>query len=210
MPQQRWLADNRREGALVTRDPGPDALAIRCHSRNPDGIVLIQDFIQVEKPFAEVRATFLAEPRALLVNHANAAYHEGEQLSMRLYPLTKHKHFGKRIVIDLGQPYERGGRLVLPIHWWAPGATRLYPRLEADLDVAPVGDGTTQITLMGRYDPPLAALGRGADRMLLHHIAEASIRSFLAKIARALEDSAARATRRLEHAVPVESTPRTH
>jgi hypothetical protein len=62
----------------------------------------------VEKPFAEVRATFLAEPRALLVNHANAAYHEGEQLSMRLYPLTKHKHFGKRIVIDLGQPYERG------------------------------------------------------------------------------------------------------
>jgi hypothetical protein len=167
--------------------------------------VLIQDFIQVERPFAEVRAAFLADPRALLADRANAAYHEGE-MSLRLQPIAKRPRFGKRIVIDVGEPYERGERCVLPIHWWAPGATRLFPRLEGDLEVAPVGEGTTQITLMGRYDPPLAAIGRGADRMLLHHIAEASIRSFLAKVAAALDGSDARATSRLDHAVPAGST----
>jgi len=163
--------------------------------------VLIQDFIQVRKPFTAVRAAFLADPRALLADHASAAYHEGE-VSLRLSPLAKHKRFGKRVVIDVGQPYERGGRLVLPIHWWAPSATRLYPSLEADLEVTPVGNGTTQITLMGRYDPPLAAIGRGADRMLLHHIAEAGIRSFLVKIAGALGDSDARDSQRARHVAP--------
>jgi len=192
---------------LVIRDPGPDALAIERHSRHPDGTVLIQDFIQVETPFADARAAFLGDPRSLLADHADAAYREGEQLSWRLHPLTRHKWLGKRIVIDLGPPYERAGRLVLPIHWWAPGATRLYPRLEADLEVAPVGDGRTQITLMGRYDPPLAVVGNAADRILLHHIAEASIRSFLVKIAGALDSSHLRATSSLGHAVAAESTP---
>src|SRR5438132_10601857 len=132
MPGNHGGLTARRPGALVTSDLGPDALANDVPTRNPDGTVLIQDFIQVEKPFAEVRAAFVADPRALLASQADAAYHEGEQLSIRLLPLTKHKRFGKRVVVDLGAPYERSGRLVLPIHWWAPGATRLYPRLEAD------------------------------------------------------------------------------
>jgi hypothetical protein len=38
--------------------------------------------------------------------------------------------------------------------------------------------------------------------MLLHHIAEASIRSFLAKVAAALDASDVRATSRRGHAVP--------
>jgi hypothetical protein len=168
---------------------------------------LIRDFIQVETPFAEARAAFLDDPRDLLADHADAAYREGEQLSRRLDPRMRHKWLGKRIVIDLGQPYELAGRLVLPIHWWAPGADRLYPCLEADLEVAPVGDGRTQITLMGRYDPPSALQGSGADRILHHHIAEASIRTFLVKIAAALDGSHAAATGNLGQVRAAHSTP---
>jgi len=189
------------KGALVTPDQGRVALAEAFHGRNPDLIVLIQDFIQVPRPFAEVRAAFIADPRGLLDDHASAAYREGEQLSIRLNPLMRHKRFGKNVSIDLGEPYERVGRFVLPIQWWAPEATRFFPRLEADLELAPVGAGTTQITLMGRYDPPLAAVGRGADRMLLHHVAEACVRSFLGRIADSLASSVVRGVSPQEHVV---------
>jgi hypothetical protein len=39
---------------------------------------------------------------------------------------------------------------------------------------------------MGGYDPPLAGFGRQADRLLLHRVAEASVRSFLTRVAASL------------------------
>ncbi|MBV9311281.1 MAG: hypothetical protein JOZ73_10630 [Solirubrobacterales bacterium] len=92
--------------------------------------------------------------------------------------------------MDVEPAYHRGDRLILPIHWWASGAAALFPRLEADLELAPLGDASTEITLMGRYDPPLAARGRQADRLLLHRVAEASVRSFLTRVAAALGGAA--------------------
>ncbi|MFZ0179395.1 MAG: hypothetical protein WAL84_05920 [Candidatus Dormiibacterota bacterium] len=74
-----------------------------------------------------------------------------------------------------------------PHIWWAPGATRLFPHLDGDLEFAPLGARTSQITLMGSYDPPLGFVGRRADVLLLHRIAEASIRSFLIRVSRNLE-----------------------
>src|SRR4029077_18998254 len=76
---------------------------------------------------------------------------------------------------------------VIPMHWWAPGATRLFPHLDGDLEFAPLGATTSQITLMASYDPPLGFVGRRADVLLLHRIAEASIRSFLERVSRNLE-----------------------
>ncbi len=46
---------------------------------------------------------------------------------------------GKTIDVDLAEPYEREDRLVVPMHWWAPGATRLFPHLDGDLEFAPLG-----------------------------------------------------------------------
>ena len=123
---------------------------------------------------------------ALLADIAGAAYREGEQLSLRLTPSPKHQRFGKRVEVDIGATYRRADRLILPIQWWARGAIALFPRLEGDLELAPLGAERTQITLMGRYDPPLAGVGRQADRLLLHRVAEASVRSFLTRLAAAL------------------------
>lgn len=148
--------------------------------------MLIQDFVQVPRPYADVSAVLLADGVTLFEGTAHDAYREGELLSLRLAPSTRHSRFGKRIQVDLGCPYERADRLVLPIHWWATGPTALFPRLEADLEVAPLGYEATQITLMGRYDPPLAGVGRQMDRLLLHRVAEASVRAFLSKLADSL------------------------
>jgi hypothetical protein len=40
---------------------------------------------------------------------------------------------------------------------------------------------------MGSYDPPLGFVGRRADVLLLHRVAEASIRSFLIRVSQNLE-----------------------
>jgi hypothetical protein len=65
----------------------------------------------------------------------------------------------------------------------------LFPRLETDLEIAPLGAAITQITLRGRYEPPLGRPGRLLDEALLHRVAEATARSFLKRLAQAIEDA---------------------
>jgi hypothetical protein len=144
--------------------------------------MLIQDFLQIDRDFDEIRARVRADPRGLITASAGAAYRHGERMSMRLTPLAGLPRIGKAIAVDLAEPYEREDRLVVPMHWWAPGATRLFPHLDGDLEFEPLGAKTSQITLMASYDPPLGLVGRRADLLLLHRVAEASIRSFLVRI----------------------------
>jgi hypothetical protein len=156
-----------------------------------NGEMLIRDFVQVDRDYDEIRARVLADPRALISASVGSAYRDGERLSVRLTALSNHPSLGKTVEVDLADPYEREDQLVLPMHWWAPGATRLYPHLDGDLEFSPLGALSTQLTLMGSYDPPFGFVGRRADVMLLHHIVEASVRSFLARLARDLERPAA-------------------
>jgi hypothetical protein len=76
--------------------------------------------------------------------------------------------------------------LAIPICWWATKASWLFPCLEGDLVFAPIGKQQTRITLSARYDPPLAAVGRGVDHLLLHRVVDASVRSFLTRIGNGL------------------------
>jgi hypothetical protein len=126
------------------------------------GAMLIHDFVQVDRAYDEVRARVLADPRALIAACAGSAYRYGERLSLRLTPLNSHPAFGKTVDVDLADPYEREDRLVLPMHWWAPGATRLYPHLDGDPEFAPLGARSTQITLMGRATTRRSVSSAGA------------------------------------------------
>jgi hypothetical protein len=155
--------------------------------RTLDGDMLIHDFVQIWQDYDGVRSRVLADPSALITSSAGSAYRFGERLSLRLTPLSNHPQFGKTVRVDLGTPYEREDQLVVPMHWAAPGATRLYPHLDGDLEFAPLGSTSTQITLLASYDPPLGLIGRRVDLLLLHRVAEASVRSFLSRVARNLE-----------------------
>jgi hypothetical protein len=156
--------------------------------------VLIHDFVQLPRAFDEVCALLLADPSGFFSRPASEAYEQGEQLSASLAPSVRHPRLGNRVFLDVGRPYRREDRLMLPIQWWVPGASALFPRLEGDLELAPLGSETTQITLMGRYDPPLASLGEAMDRLLLHRVAEKSVRRFLKDVAADLMDAPTAAT----------------
>lgn len=71
----------------------------------------------------------------------------------------------------------------LALRWEASGpGGGLFPVLDADLRLSPDGDGSV-LTLAGAYRPPLGPLGQALDRALLHRVATAAVRSFLARVA---------------------------
>jgi len=77
---------------------------------------------------------------------------------------------------------EKSGGLAL--RWEATGAGgKLFPVLDADLTLADFGPRGTLVALAGVYRPPLGALGQALDRAVLHRVAEATIRDFLARVA---------------------------
>jgi hypothetical protein len=149
--------------------------------------MLIQDFIQVHASFARVRSRLGAGPPGWLADSAGAAYADGERLFASMSTPAGETPVRVQVQIDLGSPYPRGQGFVLPLSWWAAGAQRLFPTLEADLEFMPLGADQTMLTLMGRYEPPLGAVGRAMDRLVLHRIAEACVRSFLHRAAASLE-----------------------
>lgn len=77
----------------------------------------------------------------------------------------------------------------LGLRWEATGLTgSMFPVLDANLTLAPDGDRATRIGLQGVYGPPGGHVGAGLDRVVLHRVAEATIRSFLTHLAVAIAD----------------------
>jgi hypothetical protein len=153
--------------------------------------MLIQDFVQVKAPYTAVRDRLLEPASGWLTDGATDAYADGERLFLTVTATGGEVTVGKRVQVELGGAYVRGEGSVLRLSWWATGAQRLFPTLDADLEIMPMGPDQVMLTLMGRYEPPLGAVGRAVDRLVLHRIAEACIRSFLQRTAANLERATA-------------------
>jgi hypothetical protein len=72
----------------------------------------------------------------------------------------------------------------LAIRWEATGpGGGLFPVLDADLRLASAGDQATALAMAGVYRPPLGPLGEALDRVILHRVADATIRNFAVWVA---------------------------
>ncbi|HEY6471130.1 MAG TPA: hypothetical protein VI434_15360 [Candidatus Dormibacteraeota bacterium] len=148
--------------------------------------MLIHDFAYVPVSADKVRDRILADHGGWLAPLASAAAGTGEALRLRVGPSEALPMLGKTVSVRVGRPISRGEITVVPLTWQATTAPGLFPVLSADLEVARLGDDLTQLTLQGRYDPPLGALGQRIDRLLMHRVAEASVRSFLSRLVESL------------------------
>lgn len=100
-------------------------------------------------------------------------------------------------------PVRRGAVTVVTLRWEATGVTgRIFPVLDADITLAPDGEGATLLGLTGVYGPPVGAVGAGLNRVILHRIATATVHSFLTRIAAAVASPAAAADRDAPAVVP--------
>ncbi len=148
--------------------------------------MLVYDFIHVPLPVAQVRHRLLVAVSGLWQQVAEAAYDEGEELLSRVGPFGPVPGLSKAVSVYVGKVRDRGEGFVMPLRWSATGPTELFPVMEADLEIAPLGTYESQLRLSGSYEPPLGSVGRRLDRLLLHQLAEATVRAFLSELVAAL------------------------
>jgi hypothetical protein len=150
------------------------------------GGMLVYDFTHISLPVDDVRHRLFVAVGGLWQHVAEAAYDEGEQLLSRVGPFGPVPGLSKSVRLTVGKVRDRGDGFVVPLTWSATGPTELFPVMEADLEVTPLGAGASQLRISGSYDPPLGAIGRQLDRLLLHQLAEATVRALLSQLVAAL------------------------
>ena len=83
--------------------------------------------------------------------------------------------------------------LTYPAEWlpsMAGAAQEHGDGLLTAVGVGPLGDDRTQLAISARYRPPLGVVGRAVDRVLLHRVAEATIKDFLDRVGAAITSQA--------------------
>jgi len=148
--------------------------------------MLVYDFTCVPLPVAQVRHRLLVAVNGLWQHVAEAAYDEGEDLLSRVGPFGPVPGLSKAVSMQVGKARDRGEGFVIPLQWSATGPTELFPVMLADLEITPLGADQSQLRLSGSYDPPLGPIGRQLDRLLLHQLAEATVRALLGQLVAAL------------------------
>ena len=164
--------------------------------------VSVADSVQVELA-APVVAARLRAGGSWLASHVEIASAEGEASRVRVGPGGP-AWLGKTVAVHLGEPEGTDEALVIPLTWEATGPTGLFPRLEAELRLSALDPERAELALSGRYRPPLGRAGQVLDETLLTHVAGATVRSFLRRLARTLEEVPAARRRALmaEHVDP--------
>ena len=135
--------------------------------------------LDVNFAVARERLTQLAQS-GLLLSTSEDAYDLGTAGLARVgvHGLSKLVRVQAR---DLAVTQESVG---LAIRWEATGpGGGLFPVLDADLKLVRAGERAAVLTMSGVYRPPLGALGQALDRAVLHRVAAATIRDFVAHVA---------------------------
>lgn len=97
---------------------------------------------------------------------------------------------GKDVDVELDSPFDGNDVVSLPIRWQAIWPSGAYPSFDGELELTRVSDGSAELWLIGRYQPPLGAIGRMLDRAILHTLANDSMRQVLGAMASRLEHPA--------------------
>jgi hypothetical protein len=149
--------------------------------------MFVRYFIDLNDPFEGVEEALIADPSSWVPGMARAAGELGEGLLAEVgFVVHDDRRVDKEVEIWIGEPYRAPGKTRLPMSWRATGPGRLFPSLDADLEVAGIGASRTQLAISAQYAPPLGSVGRALDRALLHRVAEATIKDFLDRVATAV------------------------
>jgi hypothetical protein len=122
-----------------------------------------------------------------LNNASERAYDDGLACLIRVGPLGDRPGVSKLVRVRFRELVVRDDTAVLTMRWEAAGyGSGLVPALDADITLTPAGEQATRLALAGAYRPPLAGLGATLDKMIMHRVATATMRSLLSRIADAI------------------------
>ena len=115
---------------------------------------------------------------------SDRAHADGLSGLTRIGPFGAVLGASKLVRVQLAEPVPREDAVCVPLRWEATGVMgRLFPMFDADLMLTPGEAGTTRLALTGVYRAPLATVGSGLNRLVLHRAATAAVRSLLQTVA---------------------------
>jgi hypothetical protein len=150
-------------------------------------------FVEIPLPTERVEHLLTHDPGSWLPGLAERANQRGDELLADV-GFGEKVRVAREVAITIGTPVHAGSKTLIPVRWVPSGAPGLFPSLDADLEIAPLGADRTQLAMSARYAPPLKAVGRVIDRVMLFRVAEATLKDFLDGVAvslMALEHEAA-------------------
>jgi hypothetical protein len=136
---------------------------------------------------AQARLVNLARDGSLSETSRHA-YRSGMDHLLRVGPLGDLPGASRLVRVQLLDPVYRDDVMTIGMRWEAIGATGgLFPVLDADIKLSGGPGQDTRLALSGCYRPPFGVLGAALNRMLLHTVAELTLRSVLASFAMSIE-----------------------
>ncbi len=147
--------------------------------------MLIRYFIELPGSDGPLAEALIRSPEAWIPRLIGQASDRGERLLAEV-GFGKRLRVSKRVEISIGTPRRLGAALYVPISSRATGPSGVFPVLEGDLELAPLGLRRTQLAISASYEPPLDGLGGMADRALLHRVAESTVKDFLDQVGQRL------------------------
>jgi len=157
--------------------------------------MFVRYFTDVERPFEILEPVILDAPERWLPAIASDAESKANRLLTEVGFGAGRVRLEKGVVVEIGSPQRLEGKAVVPMTWTPEDAGRLFPRLEADIELSAFGAQRSQVAISARYQPPMGVLGRAVDRAMLHLVAEATIKDFLDRVAESLEGRLSRRMR---------------
>lgn len=148
--------------------------------------MFVHDFIQLAVPYGLAKTRLLNGASWWLDSLATEACSDGEGHLVDIGVASPYAGVVKQVHVELGSSDEREGLVTVPLQWRATGCPALFPSLDGELQIARFSRNNTHLELIGRYQPLLGPTGRILDEILIHHIAEGTVRIFLRRIAAAL------------------------
>jgi hypothetical protein len=145
--------------------------------------LFVQDFMIVDRPCHELVAELEGGAGVLFRQSLGEAEADLDRLYVKVGPENWPVLLAKTVEVRFGPLRRHGEVTLLAFAWQATGSGSLFPARDGDLELSPLGETRTELTLRGRYQPPGGALGRRVDELLLHRLADATVRAFLSSLA---------------------------
>jgi hypothetical protein len=152
--------------------------------------MFVRYYMELPLPARQVEHAMLDSPADWLSTVAGEAQRRGDRLLTEVGVGPLGPRLGRRVTIQLGQPVRFPSMTSLPLTWEPVGLEGVLPRLDADIELGSLGEDRTQLAISARYRPPLGVLGRTVDRVLLHRVAEATVKDFLDRVGVAITNQA--------------------
>jgi len=153
--------------------------------------MFVRSFVELPASFADLEVELMRAPATWIPGLARNAEEWGTTLLGEVGFEVKVGGVRKEVEIHVGRPVRGAAVTLIPLRWQVTHGEGMFPVMDAELELAALGPHVTQLSMDGRYDPPLGRAGRVADRALMHRVAEATVRDFVQRVGQKLMDALA-------------------